>query len=667
MRDRLLGLLLAFGATLGVSATSARVHAQEGTEPKSAEDDEATETEEAVKKAEASREDRSPFAKVRASDWFTLSGPAFTLNGYFRVRSELFHNFNLSRRDPSAFDPASGAGTPPLWPRPPDDDYVDTNGTRRSIELCGSNPTELETCKSNVQAGANMRLRLEPGFDISDNLRIRSQIDMLDNVVLGSTPQGYGNVPSAAGGYEVIARGGYYPLGSFAASAWSPQGGVNNVDDAVLVKRVWGEYMSPIGKLAFGRMPWNWGLGMVFNSGDSYDSDWQSTVDRLQFTYAFPDWNLYLSASWDFANEGAVGLPLHTEYDPEVLGSGIYEQNGQQYDLAAKDDLDQWVFTVVHKVDDQLTRYKLSKGLPVANGGAMFVYNKQQLAQESIDPDEGIAIGQPVNQVTDGFVRRGYEALTGDMWLQFLYDKLSFEVEAAIKFGSVENTLRDNDSDYDNLLDPAQDGWKIRRFGIATETEWRAVEDRLRLGFKFGYATGDDDVASLQPLTADNSASSLEPQLTLNRTLSRFDFHPDYRVDLILFRNILTRVSGAYYFRPSVDFDFYRNPDGQRIGASTAVIYSRASQGVQAPGHQNDLGVELNLRLYYQLSPGRLHHDVEKMGGFFTAIDYGLLLPLGGLGYLPGQESAYSAANPSEDPLGIAPAQIARWYLGVMF
>ncbi|MEZ4440422.1 MAG: TIGR04551 family protein [Polyangiaceae bacterium] len=682
--------LVAFGVTLGaLSSVSALAFGQEkdagdekseqddGDEGDGDEGDDDEREAEVMAKTAKKAKDRSPFSGVRASDWFTLSSPAFELDGYFRVRSELFHNFSLSRKDGLYFDPLTSQ-TQPLWPRPIDDSFAATNGVAHGVELCGSDPTKLEACKNSVQAGANMRLRVEPSLSISDNVRIQSQIDMLDNIVLGSTPQGYGNLP-AQGGYQTIARGGYAPLGSFASTQWAPQAGVTSTKDAILVKRVWGEYMSPFGKLAFGRMPFHWGLGMRFNSGDTYDSDWQSTVDRLAFTYSFPSWNLHLRATWDFANEGVTGLPQHTQQtvecdDPstpdvteECNGAiaGNYSTDGQPYDLATKDDLDQWTFTVLHQVDPQLTRYRLAKGSPVINGGGLFIYNKQTLAQESFDPAQDASLSQPVSNVSKGLVRRGYEAVTGDLWLQLLYHKLRFEVEAALIFGSLENTLQDDDSNFDNPLDPSRDGWRIQQFGIATETEWRTLEDRLRLGFKFGYATGDADVPGLSPLYSAQSGSGLERQLTLNRTLSRFDFHPDYRIDLILFRNILTRVTGTYYFRPSVEYDFYRNPDGQRIGASSAVIWSRASQTVQAPGHAPDLGVEVNLRLYYQLSPGRLHYDIEKMGGFFTAIDYGLLLPLQGLGYLPGEVDAYKAST-GED-LGIAPAQIARWYLGVMF
>ena len=56
----------------------------------------------------------------------------------------------------------------------------------------------LDPCENNTQLGANMRFRLNPELHISDNLRVMSQIDMLDNLVLGSTPSGSSNVPAAA-------------------------------------------------------------------------------------------------------------------------------------------------------------------------------------------------------------------------------------------------------------------------------------------------------------------------------------------------------------------------------------------------------------------------------------------------------------------------------------
>ena len=59
--------------------------------------------------------------------------------------------------------------------------------------------------KSKTQAGANLRLRLNPEIHVSDNLRIMTQVDILDNVVLG-LDDGAGDRSSAG-----LAALGCYP------------------------------------------------------------------------------------------------------------------------------------------------------------------------------------------------------------------------------------------------------------------------------------------------------------------------------------------------------------------------------------------------------------------------------------------------------------------------
>lgn len=604
----------------------------------------------------------STFADAQADDWFTLARPIVDLDGYYRVRSNLFHNFALGRVD------NGGTTAPNLWPRPPTDSYTDLAGNPQEVLACGGDPTQLEPCKSSTQAGANMRLRVEPRISVSDNVHIYAQLDMLDNVVLGSTPEGYVNAPAPGGGYQVVARGGYSPNGSFANTAWVPQSGINSATDAVVVKRAWGEYRSPLGKISFGRMSNHWGLGMLFNGGDGYDADWQTNVDRLMFTYGFKDLGLYLSAAWDFNASGPSSSVLHGETgevgDETEVGSNFFEQ-GPRFDLLNQDDLNQWSFMVVRKEDEQLARLKLAKGLPVVAAGAYFQYQTQLLANETSDPDTGASLIQSPSNIQDGLVRRGFEAATGDLWLKLRYQGFRAELEAAFVYGSLENTLRE-ESDYDNVRDPLNDGWRIRQFGLALETEYRTLADRLGLGFDFGIASGDSDVANITPTASNTTESSVDRQLTADRTYSTFRFNPNYRVDLILFRNMLTRVQGTHYFRPHVAYDFMRDPDGQRLGGQATVIYSRASTPIQAPGNSADLGVEVDLKLMYQLSPGREPSmDVREMGGFYTSLEYGVLFPLSGLDVLPGQASAYTAQT--GDDISLTPAQLFRWYLGVFF
>ncbi|MDF2695184.1 MAG: hypothetical protein K0S65_3567, partial [Labilithrix sp.] len=117
-----------------------------------------------------------------------------------------------------------------------------------------------------------------------------------------------------------------------------------------------------------------------------------------------------------------------------------------------------------------------------------------------------------------------------------------------------------------------------------------------------------------------------------------------------------------YYFRPSVEYDFVRNPNGQKFGGGAAIIWSRASEFIQTPGNKRDLGVELDLQLYYQAKDGSLNDDPNKMGGFYTALQYGVFFPLGGLDYLKAEQDSNKIADWS-----LSTAQTVRLILGVMF
>jgi uncharacterized protein (TIGR04551 family) len=404
--------------------------------------------------------------------------------------------------------------------------------------------------------------------------------------------------------------------------------------------------MTPLGLLRFGRMPSHWGLGILANSGDGYDSDYASTADRIMFVTGIKKLDLYFAGAWDFPNEGPTSARLN-------------EAQGQPYDRTQLDDVSQYALIAVRRRDPQLQRLDLARGDVVVNGGAYFVFRNQTLAAD--ETGNGAAINAASSDVSGSYVRRGASAYIPDLWVQFLYKKFRFEAEGTMIIGSIENTKRaPNTTDYVNSADPSNDGWKLRQFGFATQSEFRAIEDKLRIQFGFGWASGDPDVASIAP-----QGEGLQPQLTANRTFSTFRFHPDYRVDLILFRNILTRVQGAYYFKPQVSYDFVRDKSGQRLGGDAALIWSRASEFVQAPGHKRDLGVELDFSLYYQAKDGSLNDDPNKMGGFYTMAQYGVLFPLGGLGYLPGQVQDFRAAGLTEPDTSAA--HIVRWYMGILY
>jgi uncharacterized protein (TIGR04551 family) len=605
---------------------------------------------------------------VYSEDWWGRARPIFEIHGYFRTRGYLFHNFNLGRHDPSGvYTPGNqnlSGSHDQLWAPPIDNSFTSANGNPYSTNLCGPMTSTTGTagmgtpCADKSQSSANLRFRINPELSISDNLRIVSQLDLLNNLVLGSTSNAYAMQPgttpgtptgATTNGYVSAGYNPQVPASFFTSTQGSPTAGVNSFQNAVNVNRVWAEYMTPVGELRFGRMPNQWGLGMVNNSGDGIDSDYQSTIDRIMFVTGIKSWDLYAGGSWDFP---ATGPTNSTPFD--VYG-------GQPVNTCNLCNLEEWMLFVAHRTNPEMQKLKLAHGDLVVNGGVQTTYKRQYLDVASNGSTTYTPLTVITNQSTanaqvqnNDLTRRDAWAIVPDAWVQALWGKLRIEGEFAAILGDI-NSLPGTTVYNQNAL-------VVQEFGLVTETEYRAVEDKLHLNFGFGWASGDPWVQGLNP-----SSSGIQPELNSTAQnpggpMSTFAFHPDYRVDLIFFRNILTRVEGAYYFRPSVDYDFIRQPNGQKFGGGAAVIWSRASQFEQTPGHARDLGLELDARVYYQAKDGSLNDDPTKVGGFYSMLQYGVFFPLAGLNYQPGEQSSMTLSD-----WGVSPAQTVQLFLGVIF
>jgi len=573
--------------------------------------------------------------EVFSEDWWGRTRPVLELHGYFRTRAELLHNFTLGRHE----NPGAVGG---LFPQPLDNSYTDSTGTVHSVSLCGDNGGTA--CKDQTQSGANMRFRINPELHISDNLRIMAQVDAFDNMVLGSTPDSYAMQPSANGYapangiYQPSGYNTYAPIGIFTTTQGPPTAGINSLSNSVNFQRAWAEYMTPLGELRFGRMPSQWGLGILSNAGDNIDSDYQTNVDRIMFVTGIKSLDLYFAGMWDFVNSGPTNS---TAYD--VYG-------GQPVNTCNLCNVNEWGLVVAHRTNKELQKLKLARGDLVVNGGLFTILRSQYLdVNNGLNP---LTINQDPSKgdlTNSSLIRRNAWALIPDLWLQILYKKFRLEAEGVAILGEIGAIPGGAYSQY-NQTD-------VRMWGMAAQTEFRALEDKLHLQFDFGYASGDQWAQN--PL----GSSGLNPELNGN-AITTFSFNPAYTIDLIFFRKILTRVEGAYYFRPEVDYDFIRNTNGQKFGGGAALIWSRASEFFQAPGHQPDLGVELDLQLYYQAKDGSLNDDPSKIGGFYTMLQYGVFFPLGGLGYLPSQQAAVPGIDGGWD---LSAAQTVRWFVGVVY
>ena len=527
------------------------------------------------------------------------SGPeiGFSLDGYLRVRGEIQDTFDLGR-SPTTLNPDRDLPFSRFWPT--ERGAVPAGG-------CGESP-DLDTpsaCSSDQLRSANMRLRLEPSITVNDDIAVHMTMDVFDNMVLGSTPDGSVWIPpggpgGSGDGFVSPERTPGVPLDSFSSTSNPPEGLRNGLRDSIRVRRAWAEVTNrSIGRLQFGRMASNWGLGLLANRGEGLDDDFSSDVDRIVGVTKLA--GFYLAAAWDFPGEG-------------FITDTVTDLNEVPFDATQSDDIDQYVFAAWRRMEAEEQRERLESGDWVLNGGLYFVYRNQLLSSAGVsDPF--------ANATTAGSLlsRRNAEAFIPDAWVQFLWGNLRVELEAVMIAGSIESIQ--NGEGYQ------QDDYSILQFGGALEAEYRLLDDRLGISFHAGYASGDPDVDGL------SSRVGLLPQNDVgtrrqDRTISTLQFHPNYRVDLILWRQIMGRVAGAYYLRPGVSYDLISTPFGQTLGGKVELIYSRASQETQTYGSDPNLGVELDVSIYYGDERGSASAD-----GFYGMLQYGILFPMDGLGY----------------------------------
>jgi uncharacterized protein (TIGR04551 family) len=256
-----------------------------------------------------------------------------------------------------------------------------------------------------------------------------------------------------------------------------------------------------------------------------------------------------------------------------------------------------------------------------------------------------------------------------DVWVKYERKRFRIELEAAALLGSFEHRLTPTAAGIPGVApgvpNPSNDSLSLTQFGAVAQGEYRFFDGALHLGLEVGYASGDNSpgfgnhpgrvqdrarggVVSIAPPGAIDgpkyclSAINPDGSLCTKGTIRSFRFNADYRIDMILWREILGNVTGAFYAKPSIAYDI---TEGFKVFA--AVIYSRAAYARETPSTTNpNLGVELNLGIRY-----------ETEDGFFAQAGWGVLFPLGGLGFSP--------ATPNAP--GLETAQALRGLMGVRF
>ena len=483
------------------------------------------------------------------------------LDGYLRVRGDLLDNLALKRG-------------------------LDANG-----EFLVPRPIFNETARG-TQSTANMRLRLIPTLNVSEHVRARAQVDLLDDYVLGT-------------------------------SAGGPAGGAALVDrPAIDVKRAWGEVETPVGLLSVGRMPSAFGLGLVASDANGLDDDFGDTRDRLQFAtlpLSTPLGQLSLVPFLDFDAEGTLQVDRRA-----AAGTG------QPFDRDRADDARTWGLKLLRLDTDAELRRKLERGEKSLNYGAMYLYSTVNKVKNPywVAPEGGV----PVNNLREEYYDRTEYRHQLSLWGRLRTARFSVEAELSGVTGQIGDP-----GPYSATLDWDDQQLLMRQLGGAVRAAWQVAPNKVTLGGELGFASGDPapgfgnrpgqlrsrdaDGNPVSPTTLPVYGALEGPQYGPgDRVLRNFRFNPGYRVDLILWREILGSVTDAWYLKPTLRWEILSG-----LALDAQLVYSQAMYASSTPSAtalgtgKKPLGVELDTKV-----------DYSTDDGFGAWLQYGVLFPLGG-------------------------------------
>lgn len=501
-----------------------------------------------------------------------------------------------------------------------------------------------------------MRLRLDTTLNVSEDIRVKGTVNFLDNLVLGSTANSltqYGPNPQVP--EEIL---------SFSQNA--PMIGINANQGFINLERMWAEVETPFGELWFGRMPFNFGLGMLYNAGNGLDDDVGDTIDGILFStrimgvYLIPGYSVTFSGL--NGRGGGLGM-LGDDGRPYYPG-----ENGQRFNLSLEDDVHSFFVTIAKKDDDTALNSKIAAGNFVYNFGlhAQFRMQNMQLRWPSTENDPKNT-HEPVDRAaraqdsyaTLGPLLKPLNAKLGvaSFWSAFYWDALEVQFEMAGVFGQVANT--DSRLWENKTSEPL---W-ILQGAFALQSQYGFMDNKLQVGLDAGWASGDPapGFGVRSGIRQNPGAGSADGQqfgnckakntdgscAAMDNWQTNFKFNPSYHVDLILFREIIGTVTDAFYFRPHIS---YIPVEG--LGVRGDIIASFSHFASSTPGSSMPLGLEFDVTGFY-----------ETDDGFHFQLQYGFLLPFAGLNHsnLEKNSTLYQQFGTAKT------AQTVKFLMGVVF
>ncbi len=452
-------------------------------------------------------------------------------------------------------------------------------------------PVPLSDTRAQTLRRTDLRLRTDIAvYAPGGGMAVKMRLDAIDNLSLGSSTEGS---PAAATTQQPPTR-------------------------AFRVKRAYGEVLTPFGLLSAGRMGSHWGLGMLANGGDCADCDSGDAADRVAFVT--PLGGHVFAVAYDFSATG-----------PQTNQA----RSTRAVDLDPADDVQTVTFAVMNWRNDLARTRRAKAKKSTFEYGA---YGSHRWQNNDV-PASYLPIAQPTLLSRAQSMARNYRATAVDGWARLTGPGFHVEAELAYMSATVDQA---------SLIPGALLNAPVtsKQLGMALESEVGDSAGSYGVGVDWGYASGDK-APGFGAFPAANAKYGQPGELEgaqanppYDRTVDNFRFHPDYRVDRILFREIIGTVTDATYVRPHARIRVFRAGPGE-MTASIAAIASWAVQPASTPGNANALGIELDPTLHY-----------GSKDGFGIALEQAVLFPGSGL-------------NNTAPHLQAKPAQL--WRLRLMY
>ena len=407
--------------------------------------------------------------------------------------------------------------------------------------------SDTNTAAEGSQWTTDHRLRLQPGWLMSDRVALHAQFDVLGWTRWGDDPV---RAIDPTTGEEIPTV--------FADSVQPP----TTADGGAMLSnfratRAWAEVRFDRGMLQFGRMPFHWGTGMVFNAGNRMIDEFGDTTDRVQWTSKVGD--VFLMGGFE---SRAEGLPAVGDDYRSAMGSVVY---------------------------------KTEK----AAIGTLHTYRWQS------NNDDGTAI-EP----------QKFTTYIGDVWGEASIGPAELALEFAAILGGGD-------------LDTGANDLRLSQFGGNLDLGFHP--DRIRIGLRGGFATGDADDTDTQ--------------------LKTFTYDPDFNVSLLLFEEPMptleatvpseandgrttaaartgSAISNAVWVRPRIGYQILDD-----LSVDLAWLLAQQAKQLDTATTGKGYGSEMNLHLLYTpfphfrvqgtgavMLPGKVYSEYEDdtLGGEFN-------------------------------------------------